>query len=522
MNAAAVNPVSSTRQREPARATSARAMVCRGASIVLAFAFSGVIAMSLSGCMTVTPADVNRLTHSPTDRPFAAPVWPARDAEWAQAIVATAGGGGGMGVGGVEGVAGAENAPGGGVRSRQGSGVVRTIVRQSVIRDGSDLIPSVKRSEFLIADATLTEQGALLEVRPAGQAAAPAVTDATNAAPRRSVGTNAELLSASFFFASAPVATAPAPRASIDDINAIALDVEPPLADGNAGAGILAASPRGVVVYLQGLAGVAYERPVIDAIRRHGFVAVCTEFPWARWQPMRLELGTPEAVFAAGQMVAKMSDDCLAEAAYAVDGAIEHLWRTRPELRGKPVVLVGFSAGSLALPAVAARLGDRVSAAVIVGSGSNIVRITQTSELTDAGMRVQLFGKPAEGTMAGFLAGEYLRHSTLDPFHAAGSLRDKPVLQLHASGDGIVPSELGEELYEQLARPERWTFRGGHRLLFLQLESHAEDIARWVDTALTSRTRITPGTDTPGNPAMGSSTATPPPPPGKGSLLKPM
>ncbi|MBX9737293.1 MAG: alpha/beta hydrolase, partial [Phycisphaerales bacterium] len=310
---------------------------------------------------------------------------------------------------------------------------------------------------------------------------------------------------------------APAPAGVPDEINAIALEIEPPIAADNAEGSAedsdppTPAEPRGVVVYLQGLAGVAYERPVIDAIRRRGFVSMSTEFPWARWQPMRLELGTPEAVFAAGQLVAKMSDDCLAEAAYAVDSAIEHLWRTRPELRGKPVILVGFSAGSLALPAVAAGLGDRVSAAVIVGSGSNIVRITQTSELTDAGMRVQLFGKPAEGTMAGFLAGEYLRHSTLDPFHAAGSLRDKPVLQIHASSDGIVPSELGDELYEQLARPERWTFRGGHRLLFLQLESHAEDIAQWVENALIARTRTGPATPN-----------TPNPSPGNGGLLRPM
>ncbi len=416
-------------------------------------------ALALTGCVSVSHADAMRLTHPPTDRPFAAPVWPERNPEWAQSVVSTWRG-------------------------------THTMIRQTVIRDGTKLIPFISRSQLTVTDATLTDFGALLEVKN------PPESPQTDDADRRS-----SLLIFSSLAKDAP-AIAPDPRT---EIGGIAMDVYPPLGTHQA--------PAGIVVHMQGLAGVEYEQPVVDALRRRGFIEVRTEFPWARWQPVQMELGTPEAVFDAAEKVARMADDCLAEAAYSVEGAIEHLWRTRPELRNKPIVLMGFSAGSLALPAVGAKLGDRLSAAVIVGSGANIVRITQTSELTDAGMKILLLGKPASGAMAGLLAGEYLRRSTLDPFHAAGALRDKPVLQLHASTDGIVPAELGDELYEQLARPERWTFPGGHRLLFLQLESWSEDIARWVVDALAARNRVAPAA---GDPNTANLFAPP------GSLLKPL
>ncbi|MBX9736911.1 MAG: hypothetical protein K2X32_08290, partial [Phycisphaerales bacterium] len=139
-------------------------------TIMLAASIAAFVSLSLTGCMSITPADCDRLTQPPTDRPFAAPVWPARDAEWAQMIassVRVAENTGTTAADGSRARGGATGAGSGGAGGGVGGGGLRTIVRQSVIRDGSDLIPSVKRSQFMIADATLTDHGVLLEVLPA-------------------------------------------------------------------------------------------------------------------------------------------------------------------------------------------------------------------------------------------------------------------------------------------------------------------------------------------------------------------
>jgi hypothetical protein len=52
---------------------------------------------------------------------------------------------------------------------------------------------------------------------------------------------------------------------------------------------------------------------------------------------------------------------------------------------------------------------------------------------------------------------------------------------LQADADDIVPVETGHTLYEQLGRPERWTFRGGHEMLFLELGFFGGKIADWID-----------------------------------------
>lgn len=390
--------------------------------------------VALSACSSVTPANPLRteLGADPAERTVL-PNWPARDAEWAQAIAPT-------------------------VRSQA------TVVRRTVVREEERLVPFVMSSPRNVLSRTVTDHGVLFEV-DAGEPSTK--LDVV----RQPVG--------AMVFASRRVGdtdvggVVPSTKGG-SEISGIYLQLLAPLND-------QPGEPAGIVVHLQGLAGVQYEQPVVDAVRREGYLCVATEFPWASWKPVTIELGTEKDVFDAASALAEMSDQTLAEAAYAVEAAVEHLWRTRPELKDKPVVLMGFSAGSLALPAVAARLGDRVRGAVLVGSGANIVHIIQTSELTDGGVRLMAFGKRCEGAMAGLISGEYIRRCTLDPFHTAASMRRIPTLMLLGASDDIVPTALGEELYHRLGEPEKWVFAGGHRRLFVQLDARAERIARWVN-----------------------------------------
>ena len=369
------------------------------------------------------------------------PNWPARDSEWAQAIAPT-------------------------VRTQA------TVVRRTVVREEERLVPFVMTSTRNVFSRTVTDQGVLFEV-DAGEPSTKldVVRQPTGAmvfSSRRTGDTDVG-------------GVVPSVKGGTE-ISGIYLQLLASLND-------QPSETNGIVVHLQGLAGVQYEQPVVDAVRREGYVCIATEFPWASWKPVTIELGTEKDVFDAASALAEMSDQTLAEAAYAVEAAIEHLWRTRPELKDKPVVLMGFSAGSLALPAVAARLGDRVRGAVLVGSGANIVHIIQTSELTDGGVRLMAFGKRCEGAMAGLISGEYIRRSTLDPFHTAASMRRIPTLMLLGASDDIVPTALGEELYHRLGEPETWVFAGGHRRLFVQLDARAERIARWVNENVGTNTR---------------------------------
>lgn len=455
----------------------------RGAAAVLAIAALGSLA--LPACMTVTPPHPMSGDQASV-KDWLMPSWPLRDIEWAQAI-----------------------AP-----SLRGSVMA---VHCGVVRDGSRLIPIETKCLRRIESYTLTDVGVIYQL--AGLSAERTEPEDQETAGLLFVsrplnntggGTSSNTPATP---ATSPIAGGHAKQPS--EVQGTYIRVFSPLGeefaldqhgpDANADAGIDSAvgvgggtdevnhaassGPTGIVVHLEGLAGVEFEQPVIDALRKRGYLELRTPFPWSRWKPLTLELKTDDDVWHAASALGSMADDCLGEAAYAIEAAVLHLQRLHPELADKPLVLVGFSAGSLALPAVAARLGDRVNAAVLVGSGANIVHITQTSDLTNGGLNVLAFGKPATGAMAGLLSGAYLRRCTLDPYHAAALMRQYPVLQIHAASDDIVPASLGEDLYERLGRPERWTIPGGHRRLFLQMTPKADRIASWVLEAVKNPTK---------------------------------
>lgn len=388
-------------------------------------------AVHLSGCISHEPASPGRLLTS--DRTVQLPdsAWPARERDGLPQMLAAV----------------PREAP---------------VIRCTVVREKVRLIPVEARETMTVIAKRQAGVGMVFELGPKGVESARGGLLVFS-----SIGGATPPVDDSTPVGSAPNIPAPG------EVHGVGFDVIEP-AD---------APCRGVVIQLHGLGGVEYEQPVTEALSQHGYLILQAEFPWHRWRQRHIELGSEAELDAVAQELATMIDDCQAEMAYAVEGVLEHLWQTRPDLARKPVILLGFSAGSVTVPTIAARLGDRVAGVVLAGSGCNVVQIVQTSDLTDGGLRIARDGHRITGPLAGLLAGRYIGKTRLDPYHTAACLRRRPVLMIHANADTIVPSETGQELYERLDRPERLVISGGHRTLFMQVGALGERIAAWVDKA---------------------------------------
>lgn len=185
--------------------------------------------------------------------------------------------------------------------------------------------------------------------------------------------------------------------------------------------------------------------------------------------------------------VAAHVDTTLAENAYAAEAVLEYLAAERPDAPQNPLVVVGMSAGSLAAPAVATRLGERVGALVLVAGGADLVAISRATSLSGAAIQIRHDEQtPASPELLDALNAAYLRKTRLDPYVLAPGLARTPVLLVLAVGDTMVPISAGETLYERLGRPDRTTFRLGfaepHHELFYFLPRHAREIVRWINS----------------------------------------
>jgi len=239
---------------------------------------------------------------------------------------------------------------------------------------------------------------------------------------------------------------------------------------------------RGLIIHVPALMGNEYEENILQRLRKQGWriahVDSRVSMPGGR---LNLQINTEADIESAAARIAGVFDNVLAEHAFAAEALLEYIDSARPDVPEHPIVLMGFSAGALATPTIAARLGRRVDAVVLVGGAANLLEVSQSSTLTSGGLEVRW----AEGlkTKANEqrLYDAYLRHSKLDPYHTAAILEDVPVLQVHALFDDIVPSRNGELLYQRLHKPDRMNFLGGHGPLFFFLPHHASQMLKWID-----------------------------------------
>lgn len=263
------------------------------------------------------------------------------------------------------------------------------------------------------------------------------------------------------------------------------------------------AEPKGMVIYQWGVGGERYERRLVSKLVRGGWAVLAYDYlsfgspgrwtvPADRWSAEGAtgseSASRRLASSKAAATVARYVDEWLGQYALGVEAALIHVRRHFPSVNDKPLTVVGCSLGSLLLPALATRLGDNIDACVMVGSGVNILQIAgrawqnEAYSLVRTGNATTVVVPAAERK---HMLDEYLRHSTLDPYHAAPALRRVPTLMLHARWDAIVPASGGRTLWERAGRPERWTGNFGHLWMFLTLDDVADDIVAWIEQTAT-------------------------------------
>ncbi len=251
-----------------------------------------------------------------------------------------------------------------------------------------------------------------------------------------------------------------------------------------------APKPVGLIVHMAGLGSIEYEQPLLDELEKRGWAVLRIMTPsvwWFEGKPIRVE--TAADIVPTAERLARTIDDLVAESAYAAEAALEYYGRRNPEVPQTPLVMIGCSAGALAAPAVVARMPDRFTSVVLIGPGANLLKLSQTSDLTNGGIKIEWPWQDdgGNGWERQRLYDAYLAASRLDPYHAARTMLDKPVLLVDAALDTTVPVSGAELLWERLERPERWTLAGGHRLLFWRLKHHAAAIAGWIEQSVRDR-----------------------------------
>jgi alpha-beta hydrolase superfamily lysophospholipase len=431
--------------------------------------------LTAPGCVSTQNAAATRSSRTTDTTPVAPDAWPARSLSAARSLH--------------DALAGSDTV---------------MLIRRRVVREDEELRPLDTLTPSVVTGRMLIGEGLLLDVRPVARKAPPPPPSATDGPTLDESGGSvpqqiqaAQSLVFLSFPASSEGISGDSRLAGFGELG-VYLDVTYPPAE---------VPLRGIAVQFHGLGGVEFEQPVIDKLLAAGFVVLSGDYPWNRWRPVSGTLSTIEDVHALAREMGAVTDDTLAEAAFATEAATGYLQRTDPRLAGAPVVLVGFSAGSLATPTVAARLGERCAGMVLVASGCNLAAIAQSSELTNGGVQVMRFGKRVTGAMAGLLSGVYLTYTKLDPYHTGLALRRLPTLMIQGRNDTIVPTERGQELYERLNAPDIILYSGGHRTIFLALGSLSNRIEEWVVQHADPATAGTNGGSTAGNGAASGNTS---------------
>jgi hypothetical protein len=183
----------------------------------------------------------------------------------------------------------------------------------------------------------------------------------------------------------------------------------------------------------------------------------------------------------AASRIADLMQDRAAECAFAVQAAFAHVLDTNPEYAALPRVAVGMSGGAMTLPTVVCREPAKYAAVVLIAGGADFLTIAMESNyrfLVDA-MTFEWAGARTPERVAQ-LQRLYRETAKLDSLHTASALRGKPVLMLHGTHDGAVPAHLGDELWERLGKPERWSEEAGHEELFMRLPQKAGRICDWI------------------------------------------
>ena len=190
-----------------------------------------------------------------------------------------------------------------------------------------------------------------------------------------------------------------------------------------------------------------------------------------------------------GRVIARAIDDGIAENAYAAEAGVRYLIETHGRDAIGPIAVLGYSAGSLSSPGVAARLrggGIDLAAMILIGSGADLLDVSRRSEL--GGTTLSLRGPDGfepTAEQVERVRDAYRDRVELDPYTLGPALADIPTLLMIASDDRLVPN--GDLLDERLGYPDRIRYFGGHGGLFYFLPQQTPRMIRWLDEAVSAR-----------------------------------
>ena len=239
---------------------------------------------------------------------------------------------------------------------------------------------------------------------------------------------------------------------------------------------------RGVCIVVPGLMGTHSSGALVKGlIDDRWTVAVVWPplFDRAK-ESMRESDGKPAAE--RGAALARTVDGLIEDAARVAQSALVSLQTRRPQLQGKPVLVVGESMGAMAGIGMAATGEVPFDAALFVAGGGDLISVTRGSSLRG------LLDGDGLADSAEFVEA-YLRECRFDPLRAGETLRGGPVAVITAADDGIVPTETQEALWRTLGEPPRFLWNGGHFELFWRSESTIVPVARRIADSVGDRSR---------------------------------
>jgi fermentation-respiration switch protein FrsA (DUF1100 family) len=248
----------------------------------------------------------------------------------------------------------------------------------------------------------------------------------------------------------------------------------------------------GLAIYLTGIIDLTPpEKQLVESLRLNGWDVLVSHTSHHFMKP-RVVVVDPLTIEKSARQLARAVDNHLADKAYAVEAMLGYLKVKQPEIFAGKRVLAGGSAGALALPAVAARIGS-LDAVVSIGGGANIGTVLAESSLNPLRLltRTKADGNSqwtrADAPTRQKVAGLIYRNITLDPGRLAPQLRETPVLMLSAELDQMVPAATGDLLFEAYGKPERWSYPINHILLFAALHLQSGRVAQWVNSSVAGK-----------------------------------
>ncbi len=242
---------------------------------------------------------------------------------------------------------------------------------------------------------------------------------------------------------------------------------------------------KGTVVLMPGLFGIPVQvmDTMVATMRTDGWNVVRMLAPPARFVESKQFVLDPGDSDSPRKAAAYLMNH-IAETAYAAEAAVEYATERRPALADLPTVLIGGSAGALALPAAMRRAPDRYDAAVIIAGGANLLDIVLRSSYSEPIDALRFSWKdntePTPETRERFFSA-YLKNAPLDGANAAPAFAGKPVLMIQGMTDEAVPSDAGDRLWKTLGEPERWMVQGNHMTVFMSLWLYTPKIMAWLD-----------------------------------------